>query len=193
MVGRRCLVLFMCSLLSACSRSSSPLARLERDSPVQSQEVLVQHVDVNQQVNARLLDMHNVSRGGPINLAGTLTPGAWGLSGIIRTWQPRDGEPAAFGSPSKRGTDRTLLLMAFIHSDDVTKNQGVIHSEMVEARQSNDQSGAVEFRARFNAPKHSGNYVMDLQLVDPSESQPRGSTRTKPAGFPIWRCQINVL
>ncbi len=192
MVGSHRLLLFLCLLLSGCSRASSPLTRLKRDSPVQSQAVLVQHMEVNQQVNARLLEIYDVSRGDLISLTGTLAPKAWGLSGITATWQPRDGEPASFTSPSRQMTDRTLLLMIFLHGDDVTKDLGVIHSEMVEAKLSKDVSGTVEFRTRFSAPRRSGKYVMDLQLIDQSESQPRGVTRKKPNGFPIWRCEINV-
>lgn len=192
MASWRGLVLFLCLLLSACSRASSPLARLERDSPVQSQEVLVEHVDLNQRRNARSSEVHDVLRGGPINLAGILAPGTWNLSGTIATWQPRDGESASVTSPSKTVTDRTLLLMIFIHCDDVTKNWGVVHSEMVEARHSNDPKGNIEFRVRVPAPKRRGSYVLDIQLMDQSETRARGVALTKLMGFPIWRCQLNV-
>ncbi len=192
MVGRCLFALVLCSLLSACSRAASPLARLERDWPVQSQEVLVQQVDVNQRAHVRLSEVHDVSRGDPINVAGTLLPGTWGLSGITAMWKPRADEPASPMTQTKQATDRTLRLMLFLHGDDVTTNLGIIRTEMVEARPSSNPGGAVEFRACIPAPKRSGSYVVDLQLMDQAESHPRGTTRTKPAGFPIWRCQINV-
>ena len=176
-----------------CGRPAvSPLLRLERDAPVDERAFVFKELRVEDSDVLKTIPSLSLKSNQKVSLTGKMQSGKSRINGIVATWKPREGESQEVSGISMRPDDRPGVLLLLIHSEDLSREFGVVCSETVEARltTANNQP-EVEFRVDFAAPNRLGKYVADLQFGEITPPQ-RNEPLSKPVGYPILRFELTV-
>ena len=169
--------------------SSATFSQLENELPVDHKRVLLKNCIVDGVDLTSPTSPLRRSAGKDINISGQIAPGEMGISGIISNWVRRQGEPNEPLSQTHQIKHPNFTFMLFVYGSDIAKNPDAVYINMVESRQKGDET---EFRLRFEAPKTSGRYVVDLRLCryGKGDSQIDGGPDSN--FLPIWRCEMVV-
>jgi len=184
-------MLLMATVLLGCGAGTSPLSRLEKESPVVGGKLIFSTCSLNEVPTVESQSPVHVKRSKPIELRGTLKSGDWATTVISTYWKYRDGE--SFTIISRGSSVLPTVLLFNLYGNNAKKDNGLITTEMVESRFEVETSEELLFRATLIAPSKAGKYVIDLHAIDPNvPARKRGEELKKMPGFPIWRREIVV-
>lgn len=192
------LALTLISLNIGCSRqipsqsdtpSSATFSQLAKELPVDRKRALLKKCVVDGVDLTNPTNTLRKSAGSPINISGQIAPGEMGISGIIPHWVRREGEPNEPISQTLDVNHPRFTFMLNVFPSDISKHPNAVYMNMVESRQIGEET---EFRLRFDAPKTSGRYVVDLRLIRYGAGNNQADGGPTSNFLPLWRCEMIV-
>lgn len=189
----RIVLLFVLSALSGCGPKSSPYLLLESESPVDHAKLRISCCAIGDVAIVDSRTPVRLKRSRHFELSGMIGSGEWQAGRLVTYWKPRDSESSTVVSRAMGDGSTSVMLLLHIYGSEVSKNFGIISTQLVECRLPSLSADDMEFRVKVLAPSSQGNYVCDIQAFDQSAPILRREVPTKTAaGIPIWRLQLAV-
>mgnify|MGYP003325182287 CR=1 FL=1 len=171
------------------SPSSATFVQLSNELPVDRKRAILKKCFVDGVDLTNPTSTLRKSAGSSVDISGQIAPGEMGISGIVPNWVRRKGEPNEPISQTLDVNHPKFTFMLNVFESDISKNPKAVYLNMVESRQLGEET---EFRLRFDAPKTSGRYVIDLRLVRYGAGNSQTDGGPTSIFLPIWRCEMVV-
>lgn len=113
----------------------------------------------------------------------SIEPKSLGLSAAVTFWPPRPGESQEVTASSSKLGDPSLLFFLDIFKSPHRSEP--VQSELVEVKQVRSTGGLV-LRKGFRVPKHSGDYTIDLRVVNQSAPE------SDQGRFTVYRVDLRI-